>query len=67
EFFVDKTEFILDLNKKFNNNICILKPKRFGKSAIVNMLSAYYDHNESKITSFTGKKNFLKLKIGINI
>ncbi|ORX38766.1 hypothetical protein BCR36DRAFT_374605 [Piromyces finnis] len=45
EFYVDKTELILELNKIINSekqNICISRPRRFGKTKIVDMLSAYY-------------------------
>ena len=48
KYFVDKSSII----DKFNNLIgtsacyvCITKPRRFGKSSIINMLGAYYTKN----------------------
>jgi len=46
EFFVDKSTIINKLNKTMTqnggNNICITKPRRFGKSSIAAMLITYY-------------------------
>ena len=45
EYFVDKTEIISALNKRIHTNnkyICITRPRRFGKTSIINMLGAYY-------------------------
>lgn len=44
--FVDKSDIIAELNKIINTNekyICISRPRRFGKSMTMNMVSAYYD------------------------
>lgn len=45
EFFVDKSGIIDQLNKRIfskNRYICITKPRRFGKTSLLNMLGAYY-------------------------
>lgn len=44
-FFVDKTGIIETLNARINTMnryICITKPRRFGKTSVLNMLDAYY-------------------------
>ncbi|SHK20079.1 AAA family ATPase [Tepidibacter formicigenes] len=44
-FFVDKSEIIGLLNQKIftkSKYICITRPRRFGKSSVVDMLGAYY-------------------------
>lgn len=45
KYFVDKSNIIEKLNECIstsNKYICITKPRRFGKSSIINMLGAYY-------------------------
>ena len=45
EIYVDKTELIQFTNSKINTlqgNICVSRPKRFGKSMAADMLVAYY-------------------------
>ena len=45
EIFVDKSMMIAELNKLVdteNNFLCISRPRRFGKSMMGNMISAYY-------------------------
>lgn len=45
EIYVDKTELIHFTNSKIftiQKNICVSRPRRFGKSMTANMLSAYY-------------------------
>ena len=37
---IEKTNALLDTEQKF---ICVSRPRRFGKSMAVNMLSAYYE------------------------
>ncbi|OUM65133.1 hypothetical protein PIROE2DRAFT_20387 [Piromyces sp. E2] len=59
-YFVDKTELILELNnimddKTILNNVCITRPRRFGKTVVVEMITAYYSYSESKITVFDKK------------
>lgn len=49
--FVDKSDIIAELNKIINTNekyICISRPRRFGKSMTMNMVSAYYDRTAKK-------------------
>jgi hypothetical protein len=46
EIFVDKTGLIRETNKVINTQqlyLCVSRPRRFGKSMCLNMLSAYYD------------------------
>lgn len=54
EYFVDKSEIISSINKKISSKskyICITRPRRFGKTSIINMLGAYYtkDVNSKEI------------------
>ena len=45
EFFVDKSGIIEKINKRLNTKnryLCITKPRRFGKTSVLNMLGAYY-------------------------
>ena len=45
EIYVDKTELIQYTNRVFNTmqqNVCVSRPRRFGKSVTANMLAAYY-------------------------
>ncbi|MGL4912491.1 MAG: AAA family ATPase [Romboutsia sp.] len=44
-YFVDKTNIIEEVNERISTNdkyVCITRPRRFGKSSIINMLGAYY-------------------------
>ena len=44
-YFVDKSAFIELINNRIQTNtkfICITKPRRFGKTSILNMLGAFY-------------------------
>lgn len=58
--FVDKTKLIIHLNdiidKDIFKNICITRPRHFGKTITIDMLTAYYIYSESKITVFENKK-----------
>lgn len=48
KYFVDKSQIIEIINQRINTNdrfICITRPRRFGKSSIADMLSAYYTKN----------------------
>lgn len=59
DYYVDKTELILDINKEIysdRRNICVTRPRRFGKTLTINMLVAYYCYSESNITVFNDKK-----------
>jgi len=45
DYFVDKSNMIEKINKVINTAncyICITRPRRFGKSSVLNMLGAYY-------------------------
>ena len=60
EIYVDKTELIKYTNKAIGTsqkNICISRPRRFGKSMTASMLVAYYDE------SCDSSKLFDKFKI----
>ena len=44
EFFVDKSTMITYISKRIRTNtkyVCIPKPRRFGKTSVLNMLGAY--------------------------
>lgn len=58
--FVDKSLIIEELNERIDTTqgyVCITRPRRFGKSSIVDMLGAYYSK------SIDSKEIFDKLKI----
>lgn len=60
EIYVDKTELIKYTNKVINTeqqNICVSRPRRFGKSMAANMLVAYYSRG------CNSKEMFSKYKI----
>ncbi|MGL5416019.1 MAG: AAA family ATPase [Clostridium sp.] len=60
DYFVDKSEIIEKLNRNINTTdgyICITRPRRFGKSSVVDMIGAYY----SKVVD--SKEIFDKLNI----
>ena len=60
EYFVDKSELIVKINKligSFSQFLCITRPRRFGKTINAMMLESYY----SKNANF--KDLFDKLKI----
>jgi len=60
-YYVDKTELILDINNEVfsdRRNICVTRPRRFGKTVTTDMLVAYYSYSESNITVFNDKKIF---------
>ncbi len=45
EFFVDKSDIIEKVSRRINTKnryLCITKPRRFGKTSVLNMLGAYY-------------------------
>ncbi len=51
EIFVDKTEMLLYLNSVISTEqrfVCVLRPRRFGKSITANMLCAYYGKPDSR-------------------
>lgn len=60
EIYIDKSMLIAYTNKVINSehqNICISRPRRFGKSMAANMLTAYYSRG------CNSKKIFQNLKI----
>lgn len=57
EIYVDKTGLIAFTNRILNTeqrNICVSRPRRFGKSMAANMLVAYYDKNCDSKELFCG-------------
>ena len=48
---IEKTNALLDTEQKF---ICVSRPRRFGKSMAVNILSAYYACGEDSSALFDG-------------
>ena len=46
---IEKTNALLDTEQKF---ICVSRPRRFGKSMAVNMLSAYDEAAGQKVRSY---------------
>lgn len=59
KIIVDKTELIYYLNKVVSTPkrfICVSRPRRFGKTTIANMLTAYYSFSEKKTEIFNNKK-----------
>lgn len=56
-FFVDKSGMIERINDRINiknRYICITKPRRFGKTSILNMLGAYYGRAYDSSGLFSG-------------
>ncbi len=48
KYFVDKSNIIEKINNIVETSdkyICITKPRRFGKSSIINMIGSYYTKN----------------------
>ena len=45
QYYVDKTMFLPELEKQ-PRNLFLLRPRRFGKSLFLSMLSYYYDCNQ---------------------
>lgn len=59
EIYVDKTGLIRYTNKVLNTqqqNVCVSRPRRFGKSMAANMLSAYYSRGCGSRELFAGLK-----------
>lgn len=45
QYFVDKSAMIENINRRICTNmkyVCVTKPRRFGKTSVINMLGAYY-------------------------
>ena len=59
EIYVDKTGLIAYTNRVMGTvrkNICVSRPRRFGKSMAANMLCAYYSHGCCSAALFQGRK-----------
>lgn len=59
EIYVDKTMLLSITNSKINTlkqNICISRPRRFGKTMAANMLAAYYGRGCASKALFKGLK-----------
>ena len=59
EIYVDKTGLIRYTNKVLNTqqqNVCVSRPRRFGKSMAANMLAAYYSRGCGSRELFAGLK-----------
>lgn len=59
EIYVDKTELIKYTNKVINTeqqNVCVSRPRRFGKSMAANMLVAYYSRGCDSKEMFSSYK-----------
>ena len=59
EVYVDKTELILEINKRIFTSekyICNSRPTGFGKTLTVDMLTAYYSYSKIKTDIFNDKK-----------
>ena len=57
--YIDKTGHIDVINARINTSdslLCITRPRRFGKSFAVDMLSAYYDHTCDSRDLFRGRR-----------
>ncbi len=61
KYFVDKSGIINIINERINSTnryVCVTKPRRFGKTSVLNMLGAYY------CKAYNSKELFENLKIG---
>ncbi len=59
EYYVDKSGMIEKVNARINSMhryICVTKPRRFGKTSVVNMLGAYYCKAYDAAALFEGLK-----------
>ena len=64
DLYVDKTDLIYHINEKVNTSdrfICVTKPRLFGKTVIVDMLTAYYSFSDNP-TDIFDDKNLSKKK-----
>ena len=55
--YVDKSMLIAHLNSVVNTEhlyVCVSRPRRFGKSMVANMVSAYYDRTVDGAAEFAG-------------
>lgn len=59
KIYIDKSELILYTNSVLNTkqkNMCVSRPRRFGKSMAMDMLVAYYSKGCCSDELFTGRK-----------
>ena len=59
KIYIDKTDLITYTNSVLNTkqkNICVSRPRRFGKSMAADMLVAYYSQGCDSIELFAGTK-----------
>jgi len=59
EYFVDKSLIINQINKlidSFDVYLCVTRPRRFGKTSLINMLGAYYSKAVDSSTIFDNLK-----------
>lgn len=57
QYFVDKSAMIENMNRRIRTNmkyVCITKPRRFGKTSVINMLGAYYGKAYDSAELFDG-------------
>ena len=58
-FYIDKSLIISELNKLLetdDNNVCVSRPRRFGKTLAANMIAAYYTKGVDSHDAFKGLK-----------
>lgn len=68
QIYVDKTELISYTNSVLatnQKNICVSRPRRFGKSITANMLAAYYSKDVSLILYLKTEKSAVQKIIKI--
>ena len=64
KYFVDKSLIIEELNEVIltsDRYVCITRPRRFGKSSIVDMLGAYYSKGLDSSSIFDNLKILISL------
>ena len=73
-YFVDKTlilEELCPLVEQGNNHICITRPRRFGKTVMANMISAFFSKGVDSTELFEklaiGKTNAMKHRNQYNV
>lgn len=70
QFFVDKTGMIEIMNTRINamnRYICITKPRRFGKTSVLNMLGAYYGRAYDSSGLFEGLNISKSASYGVHL
>ena len=61
QIYVDKSGLIAKTNQLINSMqkyVCVSRPRRFGKSAAMAMLSAYYSYGQDSRALFEGSEIF---------